>query len=61
MAKGLDQLFAVNQKLCQLIESFQDERLQDIVPGRKYDFYTLFHGITQHGLYHAGQIALLKK
>lgn len=59
--KALDQLFATNQKLCQKIEQFGDERLQNIVPGRKYDFYHLFHGITQHSLYHAGQIALLKK
>lgn len=59
--KTLDQLFATNQKLCQKIERFGDERLQNIVPGRKYDFYYLFHGITQHSLYHAGQIALLKK
>ena len=26
-----------------------------------YNFYYLFSGIVQHELYHAGQIALLKK
>jgi hypothetical protein len=35
------------------------ERLLATVPGREYDFYYLFHGIVQHSLYHAGQIALL--
>ena len=45
----------------QAIEKFGDERLQETVPGRKYDYYYLFHGIVQHSLYHGGQIALLKK
>lgn len=43
------------------IEPFGDERLGETVPGRDYGFYNLFHGIVQHSLYHAGQIAILKK
>lgn len=43
------------------IEPFGDERLGETVPGRDYAFYNLFHGIVQHSLYHAGQIAILKK
>lgn len=35
--------------------------LEQTVPGRDYNFYHLLHGIVQHNLYHAGQIALLKK
>jgi uncharacterized damage-inducible protein DinB len=54
-------LFEVNQKLAAAIETFDPGRLGDTVPGRAYDFYHLFHGMTQHALYHAGQIALLKK
>lgn len=54
-------LFEVNQKLAAAIETIDPGRLQDTVPGRAYDFYHLFHGMTQHALYHAGQIALLKK
>ena len=38
-----------------------DEFLERIVPGRNYSFYTLLHGIVNHDLYHAGQIALIKK
>jgi len=30
-------------------------------PGKRYDFYRMLHGIAQHELYHAGQIAILKK
>ncbi len=36
-------------------------RLAEIVPGREYSIYFLLHGVVQHNLYHAGQIALLKK
>jgi uncharacterized damage-inducible protein DinB len=43
------------------IASLDDARLSDPVPARDFDVYFLLHGIVQHGLYHAGQIALLKK
>lgn len=56
-----DRLFNNAEKLAQAIERFDDAKLQDIVPGRQYDFYYLFHGIVQHSLYHGGQIAMLKK
>jgi hypothetical protein len=56
-----DLLFQTSEQLAQAIESFADDRLVEIVPGRSYDFYRLFHGIVQHSLYHGGQIALLKK
>jgi hypothetical protein len=56
-----NRLFANAESLAQAIEGFADDaRLKDIVPGREYDFYYLFHGIVQHSLYHGGQIALLK-
>ncbi|MGH9569069.1 MAG: DinB family protein [Candidatus Angelobacter sp.] len=54
-------LFSTNDELSHAIEDFGDHRLHDTVPGRKYNFYHLFHGMTQHALYHAGQIAILKK
>jgi hypothetical protein len=57
----LASVFYINDDLARAIESFGDARLTEIVPGRKYDFYQLFQGMTQHALYHAGQIALLKK
>ena len=56
-----DRLFNNAEKLAQAIERFDDAKLQEIVPGRPYDFYFLFHGIVQHSLYHGGQIAMLKK
>jgi hypothetical protein len=36
-------------------------RLEVIVPGRTYNFYRLFQSTTHPAIYHAGQIALLKK
>jgi len=36
-------------------------RLEEITPGTSYSNYVLLHGVIQHDLYHAGQIALLKK
>jgi len=53
-------LLQSGEQLAQAIEAFADQRLQDTVPGREYDFYYLFHGIVQHSLYHGGQIALLR-
>jgi uncharacterized damage-inducible protein DinB len=38
-----------------------DSRLNDPIPARDYDTYFLLHGVIQHNLYHAGQIAMLKK
>jgi len=41
-----------------------DSRLYEVVPdkeGTHYTFYYMLHGVVQHELYHAGQIALLKK
>jgi len=57
----LEQLERSYQELAAAIRQFPESRLDDIVPGRDYKFYVLLHGIVQHDLYHAGQIALLKK
>jgi len=56
-----DRLFKNAESLTEAIAKFDDAKLQDTVPGREYNFYRLFHGIVQHSLYHAGQIAILKK
>jgi len=57
---AVERLERVNDELVASLASFPDERLGDTVPGRDYSFYFLFHGVTQHNLYHAGQIAMLK-
>lgn len=45
----------------ELEKKTSDKFLEDIVPGRDYTYYTLLHGLVNHDLYHAGQIALIKK
>lgn len=50
-----------HDRLVRTVEALPDSRLRDRVPGKRYDFYHLLHGIAQHELYHAGQIAILKK
>jgi uncharacterized damage-inducible protein DinB len=47
--------------LVKTVAALPESRLRDRVPGKKYDFYFMLHGVAQHELYHAGQIALLKK
>jgi uncharacterized damage-inducible protein DinB len=43
------------------VAKLSDARLKEDVPGASYTFYHLVHGVIQHDLYHAGQIAVLKK
>jgi len=50
-----------HEALVDAVAKLSAGRLRDIVPGKRYDFYHMLHGIAQHELYHAGQIAILKK
>lgn len=47
--------------LIETVKALPESRLRDRVPGKTYDFYFMLHGVAQHALYHAGQIAILKK
>jgi uncharacterized damage-inducible protein DinB len=52
----------LNEDLRQAVRGFPEERLdQPLVSEPPYTAYTQFIGLTQHDLYHAGQIALIKK
>ena len=62
--RTVSHLEQAHNQLIKAVAAFPDSRLQDQVPGKNedyYDFYYMFSGIVQHELYHAGQIALLKK
>lgn len=51
-----------SEKLRRAVRDFPEERLDELlVPEAPYTAYTQFIGVTQHNLYHAGQIALLKR
>ena len=47
--------------LQEVIEQLDDRRLELGVAGKAYNCYVMLQGIIQHELYHAGQIALLKR
>jgi uncharacterized damage-inducible protein DinB len=47
--------------LVKTVVDLPEARLWERVPGKRYDFYFMLHGVAQHALYHAGQIAILKK
>jgi len=52
----------LNAELRQAVRSFPPERLDELLVAESpYTAYTQFIGVTQHALYHAGQIAVLKK
>jgi len=50
-----------HQNLCKSISQLSEQRLNEDVPGKRYSIYGMLHGVIQHNLYHAGQIAILKK
>jgi|ERR1035438_3090146 uncharacterized damage-inducible protein DinB len=50
-----------HDRLVRTVAALPESRLGERVPGKRYDFHHMLHGIAQHELYHAGQIAILKK
>jgi uncharacterized damage-inducible protein DinB len=54
----LDRVF---ERLLDTMRSLTDADLEKRVPGQSYTNYVLLHGVLQHTLYHAGQIALLAR
>jgi len=59
--RTLEDLERGHQRLRKVISELPESRLSDTVQGMGYSVYFMLHGVVQHDLYHAGQIALLKK
>ncbi len=60
--QDVEALRRLNQQLRVAVRAFPPERLDEpLVPEAPYTAYTQFIGVTQHNLYHAGQISLLKR
>lgn len=51
----------VHQELCEAVAELDESRLDQPVVAGMSSVYVTLHGVVQHSLYHAGQIALLKK
>jgi uncharacterized damage-inducible protein DinB len=47
--------------LRQEAQRWNDDDLEQTTEGERFTVYQMLHGVVQHGLYHAGQIAVLKK
>ena len=58
---AITQLENAESRLCDAIARLSTDELDNVAIGTKYTVYVMLHGVIQHNLYHAGQIALLKK
>ena len=59
--QAVEDLTQSKQQLREVIAQLGDNRLGSPVAGKDYSVYVMVHGVIQHNLYHAGQIAILKK
>ena len=57
----LDDLERAHKALVEAAGKLGDDDLERPVPGKPYNAYVLLHGLVQHNLYHAGQVAILKR
>lgn len=57
----LEELKTSHEKLVKTIKNLNDAQLDETVKGYDHSKYFLLHGLIQHLVYHAGQIALIKK
>ena len=58
---AVERLADCHRRLAADARVMDDEQLDALVPGLDYTVSVLLHGIIEHGTYHGGQIALLKK
>jgi len=59
--RAVDRLGETHRLLAAEARQLSDEQLDALVPGLEYSVAVLLHGIIEHGTYHGGQMALLKK
>jgi uncharacterized damage-inducible protein DinB len=59
--RSLEHLAECRRSLREVVASLADDQLGERVPDEEYTSYFMLHGLIQHDLYHAGQIAILKK
>jgi uncharacterized damage-inducible protein DinB len=59
--QALAQLRASHRQLAEEIGTLDESRLDEKIGGLAYSVLVLLHGVVEHGTYHGGQIALLKK
>jgi uncharacterized damage-inducible protein DinB len=58
---AVERLGESHRQLAADVRLLDDAQLDALVPGLKYSVSVLLSGVVEHGTYHGGQIALLKK
>ncbi len=58
---AIEELDRAESRVCDAVARLTPADLDRIVVGKDYTTYVMVHGVIQHNLYHAGQIAMLKK
>ena len=58
---GLNELEKSQHDHIELLDTLDDSILKSPVPEREYNMKILLYGVVQHDIYHAGQIAYIKK
>lgn len=59
--KAREEFRASNQKFREALAKLRPEQLDELSAAGKRSFHDEAHGLIEHSVYHAGQIALLKK
>ncbi len=59
--RALEELERAESRLSDAVARLSTEDLEKPVPGEKRSIYAEVMGVLQHNVYHAGQIAILKK
>jgi uncharacterized damage-inducible protein DinB len=59
--RALEELERAESRLSDAVARLSTEDLEKPVPGEKRSMYGEIMGVLQHNVYHAGQIAILKK
>ncbi|HWG59551.1 MAG TPA: DinB family protein [Candidatus Acidoferrales bacterium] len=59
--RALESLAESQERLAEFAAGVTDEQLDEMPRGCEHTRYAMLHGVVQHDLYHAGQIAVLKK
>jgi uncharacterized damage-inducible protein DinB len=56
--EGLERSY---REVASIVSRLDESRLDEVVPGGISSVYVTAHGLIQHTLYHAGQVAILKR
>jgi len=59
--RALEVLSESRAALRTVAENLRDDQLEEKLAGSSVSRYAILHGVIQHDLYHAGQIAILRK